>query len=40
MDVEIIPFDEEYLGEILVMMRRWSPDHPELGAGKVRGRSG
>jgi len=31
MDVDIIPFDERYLAETLTMMRRWSPDHPELG---------
>jgi len=31
MQVEIIPFDEKYLGETLAMMRKWSPDHPELG---------
>ena len=31
MDVEIIPFDAKYLAETLEMMRRWSPDHPELG---------
>jgi hypothetical protein len=30
MDVEIIPFDAKYLEETLEMMRRWSPDHPEL----------
>jgi hypothetical protein len=30
-DVQVIPFDEKYLDETLSMMRRWSPDHPELG---------
>jgi len=31
MDVEIIPFEVRYLDESLALMRRWSPDHPELG---------
>ncbi|PWB71131.1 hypothetical protein C3F09_08240 [candidate division GN15 bacterium] len=31
MEVRIIPFDEKYLDETLAMMRKWSPDHPELG---------
>ncbi|MFZ1685626.1 MAG: hypothetical protein WAU88_16030 [Candidatus Zixiibacteriota bacterium] len=31
MEVKIIPFDEKYLQETLAMMRKWSPDHPELG---------
>ncbi|HEY6853155.1 MAG TPA: hypothetical protein VI139_02825, partial [Gemmatimonadales bacterium] len=31
MAVTVIPFDEKYLAETLAMMRRWSPDHPELG---------
>lgn len=31
MDVRIIPFDEKYLAQTLAMMRKWSPDHPELG---------
>ena len=31
MPVAVIPFDERYLAETLAMMRRWSPDHPELG---------
>jgi hypothetical protein len=31
MEVTIIPFDEKYLQETLTMMRKWSPDHPELG---------
>ena len=31
MPVEVIPFDERYLVETLAMMRKWSPDHPELG---------
>ena len=31
MAVKIIPFDPRYLDETLAMMRRWSPDHPELG---------
>ncbi len=31
MPVEVIPFDEKYLAETLAMMKRWSPDHPELG---------
>ena len=31
MPVEVIPFDEKYLAETLAMMRKWSPDHPELG---------
>lgn len=31
MQVEIIPFDAKYLAETLAMMRKWSPDHPELG---------
>ena len=30
-DVAIIPFEVKYLDETLAMMRRWSPDHPELG---------
>ena len=29
--LEIIPFDSKYLAETLAMMRKWSPDHPELG---------
>lgn len=29
--MEIIPFDPKYLAETLALMRRWSPDHPELG---------
>lgn len=31
MEVKIIPFEEKYLAETLAMMRKWSPDHPELG---------
>ncbi len=31
MAVTIVPFDPNYLDETLAMMRRWSPDHPELG---------
>jgi hypothetical protein len=31
MDVRIIPFDEKYLDETLALMRKWSPEHPELG---------
>ena len=31
MEVRIVPFDEKYLDETLAMMRKWSPDHPELG---------
>lgn len=31
MPVRVIPFDEKYLDETLAMMRKWSPDHPELG---------
>ncbi len=31
MDVEIIPFDPKYLAETLELLRKWSPDHPELG---------
>ena len=31
MDVRVIPFEEKYLAETLAMMRKWSPDHPELG---------
>ena len=31
MDVKIVPFDVGYLDETLAMMRKWSPDHPELG---------
>lgn len=31
MAVKIVPFDPSYLDETLAMMRRWSPDHPELG---------
>jgi hypothetical protein len=31
MDVAIIPFDAAYLDATLAMMRKWSPDHPELG---------
>ncbi len=31
MDVAIIPFAAAYLDETLAMMRKWSPDHPELG---------
>lgn len=31
MEVRIIPFDEKYLDETLALMRKWSPDHPELG---------
>ena len=31
MAVKIFPFDPRYLDETLAMMRRWSPDHPELG---------
>ena len=31
MEVRIIPFDVKYLDETLAMMRKWSPDHPELG---------
>jgi hypothetical protein len=30
MAVEIIPFDVQYLDETLALMRKWSPDHPEL----------
>ena len=30
MDVRVIPFDPKYLVETLALMRRWSPDHPEL----------
>jgi hypothetical protein len=31
METSIIPFDPKYLDETLAMMRKWSPDHPELG---------
>jgi len=31
MEVRVIPFEEKYLAETLAMMRKWSPDHPELG---------
>ncbi|OGT96742.1 MAG: hypothetical protein A3I79_01965 [Gemmatimonadetes bacterium RIFCSPLOWO2_02_FULL_71_11] len=31
MEVVTIPFDPKYLAETLAMMRKWSPDHPELG---------
>lgn len=31
MDVAIIPFDVKYLAETLALLRKWSPDHPELG---------
>ena len=31
MAVTIIPFDPKYLAETLALMRKWSPDHPELG---------
>jgi hypothetical protein len=31
MEVRVIPFEEKYLDETLAMMRKWSPDHPELG---------
>jgi hypothetical protein len=31
MAVEIRPFEERYLDETLALMRKWSPDHPELG---------
>jgi hypothetical protein len=31
MEVDIIPFHEERLAETLALLRRWSPDHPELG---------
>ena len=30
MSVDIVPFDRRYLEETLALMRRWSPDHPEL----------
>ncbi len=29
-DVQVVPFEPRYLDETLAMMRRWSPDHPEL----------
>lgn len=31
MDVDIIPFHDGHLGETLALLRRWSPEHPELG---------
>ncbi|MGH7676419.1 MAG: hypothetical protein ACREMV_14205 [Gemmatimonadales bacterium] len=31
MEVDIIPFHEKHLPETLALLRRWSPDHPELG---------
>ncbi len=31
MEVEIIPFDAKYLADTLALLRKWSPDHPELG---------
>lgn len=31
MDVAIVPFDPKYLAETLALLRKWSPDHPELG---------
>ncbi|MFN2635853.1 MAG: hypothetical protein ABR585_02345 [Gemmatimonadaceae bacterium] len=31
MEVRVVPFEEKYLSETLAMMRKWSPDHPELG---------
>ncbi|HXF95061.1 MAG TPA: hypothetical protein VNI61_03045 [Gemmatimonadales bacterium] len=30
-DVRIVPFDPRYLDETLAFLRRWSPEHPELG---------
>jgi len=30
-DVQIIPFEVKYLDETLALLKRWSPDHPELG---------
>ncbi|HWO89619.1 MAG TPA: hypothetical protein VNL98_10775 [Gemmatimonadales bacterium] len=30
MEVSVIPFEQRYLDETLALMRRWSPDHPEL----------
>jgi hypothetical protein len=30
MDVTIVPFADGRLDEVLALMRRWSPDHPEL----------
>jgi hypothetical protein len=35
MGVEIIPFDAKYLAETLALLRKWSPDHPELGEGSL-----
>jgi hypothetical protein len=29
-DVRVVPFESRYLDETLAMMRRWSPEHPEL----------
>ena len=29
--VQIVSFDPNYLAETLALLRRWSPDHPELG---------
>jgi hypothetical protein len=29
-EVRVVPFEARYLDETLAMMRRWSPDHPEL----------
>jgi hypothetical protein len=31
MEVQITPFDPKYLADTLALLRRWSPDHPELG---------
>ena len=29
-DVHVVPFEPRHLDETLALMRRWSPDHPEL----------
>jgi hypothetical protein len=31
MGLEIVPFHEKYLAETLTLLRKWSPEHPELG---------
>jgi hypothetical protein len=31
MGLEIVPFHEKYLPETLTLLRKWSPEHPELG---------
>ena len=30
-DVRVVPFEARHLDATLAMMRKWSPDHPELG---------